>query len=123
MGMGDRQEVQRELLERVLEVSGILRERRPDLVGSIIRNLDETAARLRQGELSKEDVDWIDRMVIQYLCHFKCLYDFCPLERLEGETEQAQWQRWGAILDRMREQAMRLCRSGRGSRRRGDNRI
>ena len=121
--MGDRQEVQRELLERVLEVSGILRERRPDLVGSIIRNLDETAARLRQGELSKEDVDWIDRMVIGYLCHFKCLYDFCPLERLEGETEQAQWQRWGAILDRMREQAMRLCRSGRGSRRRGDNRI
>lgn len=116
--MGDRQEVQRELLERVLEVSGILRERRPDLVGSIIRNLDETAARLWQGELSKEDVDWIDRMVIGYLCHFKCLYDFCPLERLEGETEQAQWQRWGAILDRMREQAMRLCRSGRGRRRR-----
>ena len=121
--MGDRQEVQRELLERVLEVSGILRERRPDLLGSIIRNLDEVAARLRQGELSEEDVDWIDRMVIQYLCHFKCLYDFCPLERLAGETEQAQWQRWGVILDRMREQAMRLCRPRRGRRRRGSDRI
>ena len=48
--MGDRQDVQRELLERVLEVSGILRERRPDLLGSIIRNLDEVAARLRQGD-------------------------------------------------------------------------
>lgn len=121
--MGDRQDVQRELLERVLEVSGILRERRPDLLGSIIRNLDEVAARLRQGELSEEDVDWIDRMVIQYLCHFKCLYDFCPLGRLAGETEQAQWQRWGVILDRMREQAMRLCRPRRGRRRRGSDRI
>lgn len=121
--MGDRQDVQRELLERVLEVSGILRERRPDLLDSIIRNLDETAARLRQEALSEEDVDWIDGVVIQYLCHFKCLYDFCPLERLAGETEQAQWQRWGAILDRMREQAMRLCRPGRRRRRRGDNRI
>ena len=121
--MGDRQDVKRELLERVLEVSGILRERRPDLLGSIIRNLDEVAAWLRQGDLSEEDVDWIDRMVIQYLCHFKCLYDFCPLERLAGETEQAQWQRWGAILDRMREQAMRLCRSGRGRRRREGDRI
>lgn len=121
--MGDRQEVQRELLERVLEVSGILRERRPDLLDSIIWELDEAAVRLRKEQMSEEDVDWIDRKVIQYLCHFKCLYDFCPLERLEGETEQAQWQRWGAILDRMREQAMRLCRSGRGRRRRGDNRI
>lgn len=118
MDTGDRQGAQRALLERVREVSGILRERRPDLIGSIIRTLDETAARLQKAQLSEEDLDWIDSQVLQYLCHPKCLYDFCPLPRLDGETEQAQWQRWGAIVDRMREQAARLCRLPRRGRKR-----
>ena len=103
---------QRELLERVLEVSDILRERRPDL-DSIIEILDQAEIRLCGDHLSEKDAAWIDKMVLQYLCHFKCLYDFCPLERLDGETEQERWQRWGEILDRMRAQAIQLCHAGR----------
>ncbi len=65
---------------------------------------------LSKGDLSDDDLEWIDN-AIGYLCHFKCLYDFCPLEFLDGETDQERWQRWGQILDRMRNQAALLCSS------------
>jgi len=103
---------QKELLGSVLEVSGILTQRRPDLNASIIPLLTETQALLTKDDLSDDDLERIDK-IIGYLCHFKCLYDFCPLELLEGETDQARWQRWGQILDRMRRRADLLCRPKR----------
>ena len=101
------------LLESVLEVSDILKQRRPDLNTSTILQLAEVQALLTKDNLSTDDLERIDKM-IGYLCHFKCLYDFCPLELLEGETEQERWQRWGQILDRMRNHANLLCSSIKG---------
>jgi len=65
---------------------------------------------LSKDNLSNDDLDQIDK-AIGYLCHFKCLYDFCPLKPLEGETEQERWQRWGQILDRMKNRGNLLCSS------------
>ncbi len=95
-------------MESVLEVTDILERRRPDLKTSTIPMLTDARARLTQDELSEEDLEWLDQ-AIGYLCHFKCLYDFCPLERLDGESDQERWQRWGRILDRMRDRAALLC--------------
>ena len=100
---------QNSLLESVLEVSNILKQRRPDLDISI-NQLAEVQALLNKDSLSSDDLEWIDK-AIGYLCHFKCLYDFCPLELLEGETDQERWQRWGQILDRMKNRASLLCSS------------
>ncbi len=96
------------LLESVLEVSNILKQRRPDLNTSTIPILTDVQTLLNKGSLSDDDLEWIDK-AIGYLCHFKCLYDFCPLEPLDGETDQARWQRWGQILDQMRNRANLLC--------------
>ena len=103
---------QNSLLESVLEVSNILKQQRPDLDISI-NKLAEVQALLNKDSLSSDDLEWIDK-AIGYLCHFKCLYDFCPLELLEGETDQERWQRWGQILDRMKNQASLLCSSIKG---------
>ena len=96
------------LLESVLEVSSILKQRRPDLNTSMISQLTAVQALLTKDNLSNDDLEQIDK-VIRYLCHFKCLYDFCPLELLDGETEQECWGRWYQILDRMRNRADLLC--------------
>ena len=95
------------LLESVLEVLNILKKRRPDLNINIAQ-LTEVQALLSKDNLSSDDLARIDKM-IGYLCHFKCLYDICLLEPLEGETEQECWQRWGQILDRMKSRANLLC--------------
>jgi len=100
------------LLESVLEVSNILKQRRPDLNTSIFQ-LAEIQTLLTKDNLLSDDLERIAKM-IGYLCHFKCLYDFCPLELLEGETEQERWQRWGQILDRMRSRANLLCGNMKG---------
>lgn len=97
------------LLESVIEVSDILKQRRPDLETSLLRTLSEAEAILRKDSLSDDDLAWLKKEILTYLCHFKCLYDFCPLERLDGETDQALWQRWGKIVDRMKERAILLC--------------
>ncbi len=99
---------QENLLESVVTVSNILKQRRPDLSTSTIPILMDAQVLLSKGDLSDEDLERIDK-AIGYLCHFKCLYDFCPLEFLDGETDQERWQRWGQILDRMRNQAALLC--------------
>ncbi len=99
---------QEKLLESVVTVSNILRQRRPDLNTSTIPILMDAQALLSKGDLSDDDLEQIDQ-AIGYLCHSKCLYDFCPLEFLDGETDQERWQRWGQILDRMRNQAALLC--------------
>ncbi len=101
---------QEKLLESVVTVSNILKQRRPDLNTSTIPILMDAQVLLSKGDLSDDDLEWIDK-AIGYLCHFKCLYDFCPLEFLDGETDQERWQRWGQILDRMRNQAALLCSS------------
>lgn len=101
------------LLESVLEVSNILKQRRPDLNTSTIPQLAEVQALLTKDYLSSHDLEWIDK-AIGYLCHFKCLYDFCPLELLEGETDQERWQRWEQILNRMKNRANLLCSSIKG---------
>ncbi len=101
---------QENLLESVLEVSNILKQRRPDLNTSTIPILTDVQTLLGKSSLSDDDLEWIDK-AIGYLCHFKCLYDFCPLELLDGETDQERWQRWGQILDRMRNRAILLCSS------------
>ena len=98
---------QNNLSESVLEVLSILKKRRPDLNINITQ-LTEVQVLLSKDNLSSDDLDRIDKM-IGYLCHFKCLYDFCPLEPLEGETEQERWQRWGQILDKMKNRANLLC--------------
>ena len=103
---------QNNLLESVLEVSNILKQRRPDLNISITQ-LAEIQALLNKDNLSSDDLEWIDK-AIGYLCHFKSLYDFCPLDLLEGETDQERWQRWGQILDRMKNRASLLCSSIKG---------
>ena len=108
--MGNNRLIQQDnLLESVSEVSNILKQRCPDMNVSITQ-LEAVQALLTKDSLSGDDVDWIDK-AIGYLCHFKCLYDFCPLELLEGETEQERWQRWGQILDRMKNRASLLCSS------------
>ena len=99
---------QKDLLESVLEVLNILKLRRPDLNTSTIPQLTAVQALLTKNNLSNDDLEQINK-VIGYLCHFKCLYDFCPLEFLEGETDQERWQRWGQILDRMKHRANLLC--------------
>mgnify|MGYP006870941330 FL=1 len=99
---------QKDLLESVLEVLNILKLRRPDLNTSTIPQLTAVQALLTKDNLSNDDLEQIDK-VIRYLCHFKCLYDFCPLELLDGETEQECWGRWYQILDRMRNRADLLC--------------
>ncbi len=107
--MNNNKYVQQEnLLESVVTVSNILKQRRPDLNASTIPILMDAQVLLSKGDLSDEDLERIDK-AIGYLCHFKCLYDFCPLEFLDGETDQERWQRWGQILDRMRNQAALLC--------------
>ena len=99
--MDNRKPIQQDdLLKSVLEVSDILKQQRPDLKMTISQ-LAEVQAVLLKSTLSTADLEWIDK-TIRYLCHFKCLYDFCPLERLDWETEQECWQRWGNLLDRMR---------------------
>lgn len=95
---------QKELLESVLEVSDILKQRRPDLNGSTLPLLAEVQSLLVKDGLSGGDLERIEK-IVGYLCHFKCLYDFCPLEPLDGEPDQARWQRWGQILDTMRRRA------------------
>ncbi len=100
---------QESLLESVLEVSNILKQRRPDLNTSITI-LTDAQTLLSKGSLSDDDLEWIDN-AIGYLCHFKCLYDFCPLDLLDEETDQERWQRWGQILDQMRNRANLLCNS------------
>ncbi len=97
--MNNNKYVQQEnLLESVVTVSNILKQRRPDLNTSAIPILLDAQVLLSKGDLSDDDLEWIDK-AIGYLCHFKCLYDFCPLEFLDGETNQERWQRWGQILD------------------------
>lgn len=103
---------QHDLLASVLEVFEILKQRRPDLDTSIIPRLAEIQALLFKDNLLSDDLDWIYNE-IGYLCHFKCLYDFCPLELLEGEKDQERWQRWGEILDRMKNRANLLCGNSR----------
>ena len=76
---------QKDLLESVLEVLNILKLRRPDLNTSTIPQLTAVQALLTKDNLSNDDLEQIDK-VIRYLCHFKCLYDFCPLELLDRET-------------------------------------
>lgn len=98
---------QENLLKSVLEVSNILKRQRPDL-NITIRQLAEVQATLTKDNLSNVDLEGIDK-TIGYLCHFKCLYDLCPLEFLEEETDQERWQRWGQILDQMRSRANLLC--------------
>lgn len=99
---------QHDLLESVLEVSDILKQRRPDLNTSTILKLEKIQSLLGRDILSSDDLDWIHNEM-GYLCHFKCLYDFCPLELLEKEKDQERWQRWGEILDRMQNRANLLC--------------
>lgn len=101
---------QANLLESVLEVSNILKQRRPDLIVNLTI-LSKAEALLRKENLTDADFTWIDEEIVNYLCHFKCLYDFCPLEQLDGETDQARWQRWGQIVDRMRIRAILLCKN------------
>ena len=98
---------QKDLLKTVLEVSSILKQQRPDL-DIIIRQLAEVQTVLTKDDLSSDDLKWIYE-AIGYFRHFKCLYDFCPLELLDGETEQECWGRWYQILDRMRNRADLLC--------------
>ena len=100
------------LLESVLEVSNILKQHRPDLNTSMIPQLTTVQVLLTKDNLSNDDLEQIDK-VIGYLCHFKCLYDFCPLELLNGETEQECWGRWYQILDRMKNRANLLCSSNK----------
>lgn len=108
--MGNSRLIQRDnLLESVSEVSNILKKRRPDMDVNITL-LEEVEALLTKGNLTSGDLERIDK-TIGYLCHFKCLYDFCPLELLEGETEQARWQRWGQIIDQMENRSHLLCSS------------
>jgi len=104
---------QEKLLESVIKVSNILKQQRPDLNTSTIPILIDTQALLSKDNLSDYDLECIDK-AIGYLCHFKCLYDFCPLELLDGETDQERWQRWGQILDRMRNRANLLCSGAKG---------
>lgn len=49
------------LLESVIEVSDILRERRPDLETSLLRTLSEVEAILRKNILSDDDLSWLKR--------------------------------------------------------------
>ncbi len=112
MKMKNNKHIQQEnLLESVLEVLNILKQRRPDLKTNTIPILIDAQALLTKDNLSDNDLEWIDKEIIGYLCHFKCLYDFCPLELSDGETEQERWQRWGQILDRMMNRAALLCSS------------
>ena len=97
-------------MESVLEVSAILKQKRPDLNTSLTILL-KAETLLTKENLSDDDLIWIDEEIVQYLCHFKCLYDFCPLEQLNGETDQARWQRWGQIVDRMRIRAISICKN------------
>ena len=99
---------QENLLESVIEVSNILKQRRPDLTG-MISILTDAQILLAKDDLSYHDMEWIDKKIVGYLCHFKCLYDFCPLESSDGETDQERWQRWKQILDRMGTRASLLC--------------
>lgn len=100
---------QKDLLESVLEVLTILKERRPDLE-NLITILTNAEVLLRKDNLSDTDLAWIDEKIIHYVCHPKCLYDFCPLVQLEGETGQMRWQRWGQIVDQMLKRAVLLCK-------------
>lgn len=59
------------LLESVLAVSDILKQRRPDL-NTTISQLAEVQMLLTKDNLSNDDLERIDKM-IGYLCHFKCL--------------------------------------------------
>ncbi len=109
------------LLESVLEVSNILKQRHPDLNTSTIPILTDVQTLLSKSSLSDDDLEWIDK-AIGYLCHFKCLYDFCPLELLDEETDQERWQRWGQILDQMRNRANLLCNSAKKRKKNRQNR-
>ena len=105
---------QNNLLDSVLKVSNILKQRRPDLNTSIIPMLDKCQALLTKDNLSSNDLKWLDDVICGHLCHFKCLYDFCPLKPLDGESEQERWQRWGQILDQMKKQTSLICSSIKG---------
>ena len=100
---------QQELLESVLEILAILQEQRPDLQNNLIAILLNAERLLQKDSLSEADLMWIDKEIIHYLCHPKCLYDFCPLVQLAGETDQMRWQRWGRIVDQMLKRAALLC--------------
>lgn len=108
MFLENRQSIQKDLSESVSEVLDILRRQRPDLHTSIFSQLAEMQELLTRDPLSDDNLKWIHK-TIGYLCHFKCLYDFCPLELSEGETDQERWQRWGQILDRMKIRSELLC--------------
>ena len=101
---------QENLLESVLEVTSILKQGRPDL-SAVLAILFRAETLLKKESLTDDDLTWIDENIVHYLCHFKCLYDFCPLERLNEESDQACWQRWGEIVDQMRNRAVLLCKS------------
>lgn len=97
------------LLKSVMEVSNILKQRRPDLDITILQ-LAEVQTVLSKNNLSSDDLKWIDKE-IRCLCHPKYLYDFCPLKLLEDEEDDKRLQRWKQILDRMSNQANLLCSS------------
>lgn len=71
------------LLKSVMEVSNILKQRRPDL-----------------------DITILQLAEVQTV-----LNDFCPLKLLEDEEDDKRLQRWKQILDRMSNQANLLCSS------------
>lgn len=98
---------QHNLLESVSDVLNILKQRRPDMSVSITQ-LEEIQVLLAKDNLSNNELECIDK-AIRHLCHLKYLYDICPLELLEGETDQERWLRWGQILDRMQTRANLLC--------------
>lgn len=76
-------------MDSVIEISDILKRRRSNLGKTAIRTLSEAETLLKKDSLSDDDLAWLEENILTYLCHPKCLYDFCPLERLDGETDQA----------------------------------
>lgn len=103
---------QENLLESVLEVTSILKQGRPDL-SAVLAILFRAETLLKKESLTDDDLAWIDENIVRYLCHVKCLYDLCPLERLNGETDRARWQRWGEIVDQIKNRAVLLCKSAK----------
>ena len=106
------------LLESVSEILNILKQQCPDMSVNITL-LEEVQVLLTKDNLSSDDSGWLHK-TIGYLCHFKCLYDFCPLKLLDGETDQERWVRWGKILDQMRDQANLLCNRVKKKNRKND---
>lgn len=66
----DRLVQQNHLLQSVLEVSNILKQRRPDLCTSILPILTDAQILLSKEHLSNDDLVWLDK-AMGYLCYFK----------------------------------------------------